>query len=254
MFFFYFICILIKIIQINSSLASCRQTFGSNKYDLNQLSHLTLLGDRNSYRYALTPCGLISKDKCGKPGTSPFEPGMTACQERIATTTFESSLGFLDGYGKSPDIIFSENPQGPGTGVVMSMSNAICNSHERKVNVTFICDKSVKNPTTMDVIEAPVCTFSITVKAAGACPTTGGGIGGGAIFIIILLVLVVIYVLGGILYNRFKLKHTGVAVLPHPTFWLLVFTSFITGCKMTWVFIRSCGRETPRSSAAYQSV
>ena len=252
MLLFYLVVILFNVIQIDGSLAACRQTFGSNEYDLNQLDHLTLLGDDGAFRYALTPCALISTAKCGT-STQPFEKGMTACQERISSTTFESSMGFLDGYGKTPNIEFSENPQGPGTGVVMIMRNAKCNGAERRVTTTFICDQSVHNPTKMDVSEAPSCNFTIIVRAAEACPI-GGGLGGGTVFIIILLVVIVVYLLGGILYNRFKLQQTGLAVLPHPNFWLLMLGSFVTGCRYTLSIFRNCGGGSSKSAAAYQSV
>jgi hypothetical protein len=253
MFLFYLVVISLSVIQIDSSLDACRQTFGPNKYDLNQLDHLTLLGDEGLFRYALTPCGLVSTDKCGTYAM-PFEKGMTGCQERIASTSFESSMGFLDGYGKTPNIEFSENPQGPGTGVVIIIRNAKCNGMERLVTTTFICDQSVHNPTKMDVTEVS-CKFTITVRAAEACPVKGGGgMSGGTIFIIILLVLIVVYLLGGIAYNRFKLQQTGLAVLPHPNFWLLILGSFLTGCRYTLSIFRNCGGGTSKSSAAYQSV
>jgi hypothetical protein len=250
---FYLILLLIYVVQIDSELDSCRQTFGSNKYDLNQLSHLTILGEDLGYKYALTPCGLVPTDQCGQH-PFPLDPGMTACQQNKAILRFESAMGFLDGYGKSPNIEFSENDDGPGTGVIMTMRNAICGANERLVNVIFICDKSVEKPTNMDVKEDPPCTFTIKVRAAGACPTGGsifgGGITGGAVFVIILLVLIVVYVVGGVLYNRFKNQEKGLALLPHPSFWVLLFGLFRDGCKTTWNFVSSCGQ----SKGSYNSV
>ena len=111
------IVIFMSLVQIIHSLNSCQQTFEKHKYDLNRLNHLTLSGDDGEFRYVLTPCGLVPTDKCGKSGT-PFEKGMMACQERIATSSFESAMGFLDGYGKTPNLEFVENSQGPGTGVL----------------------------------------------------------------------------------------------------------------------------------------
>ncbi|CAF1050737.1 unnamed protein product [Rotaria sordida] len=254
---FYLILILFNIIQIDSSLNTCRQTFGPNKYDLNQLSHLTILGEEKPFRYVLTPCGLVPTNKCGS-STSSFEPGMTACQERIPDARFESAMGFLDGYGKSPNLLFNENPQGPGTGIVMTMRNALCNGHERFVNVTFICDENIKQPTKMNVIEGPICKFKIIVRAAEACPVkggiTGGGITGGAIFIIILFVLIIVYLVCGIIYNRYKQNQTGLAVIPNRSFWLLLGGMFVDGCKFTWNFVRNCAQRTFSSSASYESV
>ncbi|CAF5028902.1 unnamed protein product [Rotaria sp. Silwood1] len=252
MLLFYLIVILFNIIQIDCSLETCRQTFGSNKYDLNQLNHITLIGEDKTFRYAFNPCDLVPIDKCGKNSGS-FEQGMTACQERILGTKFESPMGFLDGYGKLPNLEFSENPQGPGTGIVMIMRNAKCNGVERFVHVTFICDKSIKQPTTMNVIEDPMCKFMITVQAAEACPLKGG-ISGGAIFIIILIVLIIIYFICGILYNRVKQNQTGLELIPNRSFWLLLGELFLTGCKFTWNFIHNLGQGTSSSKMPYESV
>ncbi|CAF2045809.1 unnamed protein product [Rotaria magnacalcarata] len=249
---FFLVLILFNIIQIDGSLESCRQTFGSHKYDLNQLSDLTILGTDGLFRYALTPCGLVPTNTCGK-NALPFERGMTSCQERIEGTKFESPMGFLDGYGKSPNLQFSENPLGPGTGIVMNMRNAFCNGGPRLVKVTFICDKNIKKPTTMSISEKPTCQFTITIKAAEACPLTKD-LTGGAIFIIILFVLIIVYAVSGVLYNRFKHKESGLALLPHVSFWLHLGGLTLNGCKFTWNCIHSCSRQTSTSSTTYESV
>jgi hypothetical protein len=44
------------------------------------------------------------------------------------------------------------------------------------------------------------------------------------------LVFVVVYLVGGVLYNRFKNNQTGLAMLPHQSFWVPVFESFRDGC------------------------
>ncbi|CAF1586333.1 unnamed protein product [Adineta ricciae] len=247
------IVIFMSLVQIIHSLDSCRQTFGKHKYDLNRLNHLVLSGDGGEFRYVLTPCGLVPTDKCGKSGT-PFTQGMMACQERIATSSFESAMGFLDGYGKTPNLEFVENSQGPGTGVLMTVRNALCNGRERLVKITFVCDESQKNPSTMVVVEGPTCQFAITVKAADACPVQGR-ISGGIIFIIVLLVVIIVYIIGGVSYNRFVKKQTGLGILPHPGFWLLTVGLFTTGCKFCVNFILSCGRGTSSAPGSkYESV
>ncbi len=252
-FFYLILSFLINVIQIDSTLDSCRQTFGSNQYDLNRLSHLTILGAATIYTYAFTPCGPVSVDRCGQ-NPSPFEPGMTACQVNNLDPTprFESAMGFLDGSGHPPNIEFSENPDGPGTGVTMTMRNAKCNGLERLVRVIFTCDESAQNPTRMEVVEFPSCEFTIRIQAAEACPIkpSKSGTSGGTIFVILLLVLVVVYVLGGVIYNRFKEQKTGLALLPHPNFWILLSELFLNGCRFTLTYVRTCGLET---SPTYQS-
>jgi hypothetical protein len=261
MFFVFTILFLINIIQIESELDSCRQTFGSNKYDLNQLNDFTISGDEGFYRYVITPCGLVPITQCGDNPFPPFESGMTSCQVRnLGPPSFESSMGFLDGYGKPPNLEFSENTDGPGTGVIMMMRNAKCSGGERGVKVVFICDESITTPTRMDAVEFPTCQFTLKIKAAGACPIrpgpgpgpNTGGTSGGTVFIIILIVLIAVYLIGGVSYNRFKENQTGLALLPHPTFWLLLVGLFINGCRFTLSYIRACGQGT--STGKYDSV
>lgn len=244
---------LLAALAVDASLDACRQSFGSRKYDLNRLSGITLAGTDAQFRYLLRPCGLVATEKCGKSFV-PFEPGMMACQERISTSSFESAMGFLDGYDKSPNLAFIENPQGPGTGIVMIIRNAKCNGQERPVNVTFVCDKTVASPTTMNVVEGPTCKFAIEVRATQACPTSGRT-AGGTWFVVTLVILVVVYLLVGVSYNRFVKKETGLAVLPHPQFWLLLYGLFIIGCRFCFSSVRNCFRGTPTLSGKdYQSV
>ncbi|CAF1165387.1 unnamed protein product [Rotaria sordida] len=98
----------------------------------------------------------------------------------------------------------------------------------------------------------------LDVRAAEACPVkggiTGGGITGGAIFIIILFVLIIVYLVCGIIYNRYKQNQTGLAVIPNRSFWLLLGGMFVDGCKFTWNFVRNCAQRTFSSSASYESV
>ena len=261
--FFCVILFFIDINEIDSKYQPCEQTFGSNHYDLNQLSHLTIKGQETLFTYAFTPCGLVSTDQCGPPSSTPFEPGMTACQQRFkgpGSPTFESSMGFLDGYGKSPSFQFTENTDGPGTGVIMVMKNGICNGGERLVTVTFTCDKSILNPTSMEVVEFPICVFQIRIRAAEACPvaptptstpgggtTTGGSTVGGVVFIIILVVVIALYLSSGIAYNKFRENETGLKLLPHRSFWLSLPGLFVEGCRFSFIFIRTCGKPSTNS-------
>ena len=51
---------------------SCRQTFGTNKYDLNRLSDFVLFGSDDEYDYAITLCDVIKVDAC-HGHTVPYE-------------------------------------------------------------------------------------------------------------------------------------------------------------------------------------
>lgn len=250
-----------NIKEIDCKYQPCEQTFGSNHYDLNQLSHLTIKGQETLFTYAFTPCGLVSTDQCGPPSSTPFEPGMTACQQRFkgpGSPAFESSMGFLDGYGMSPSFEFSENTDGPGTGVIMVMRNARCNWSDRVVKVVFTCDKSITNPTSMEIVEFPTCQFTIYIKAAEACPvaptpsttssgnTSSGGVAGGVVFIIIFILIIALYLSGGIAYQKYRANETGLGLLPHRSFWLSLFSLFVGGCRFSLIWIRTCGKPSTR--------
>ena len=236
--FFYLLFVLFNIVEIDTFLRSCRQKFGVNQYDLNQFNQLTIKGQDENYVYVLAPCSLLSKEQCGQSDSGQFQQGITCCQKRLETNQFESAMGFLDGFNKPPNLQFRENNQGPGTGIIMIMKNAKCNEDVRLVNVTFICDKTVRRPTTMKVIEDPPCQFEITIRASDACPLhQTKRITAGAIFLILLFVLLFVYLLVAIGYKRFHMQQSGLALVPHLSFWTTLFNMFLHGCQFSLNFL-----------------
>nr|XP_002126668.1 putative mannose 6-phosphate receptor-like protein C530.09c [Ciona intestinalis] len=52
------------------------------------------------------------------------------------------------------------------------------------------------------------------------CPKkSGGGLSAGSVLLIIFFVLLFVYLVGGILYNRYKNEETGLDMLPNKEFW-----------------------------------
>jgi hypothetical protein len=83
-------------------------------------------------------------------------------------------MAFLD--SKSPfspnqNATYTENPDGPGTGVFMTTSNGDpCFGRTHFMRMKFICDKTVERPLNMTIVEWYICDFHIEIRAAQACP------------------------------------------------------------------------------------
>jgi len=86
--------------------------------------------------------------------------------------------------------------------------------------------------------------FSWTTKYA--CPLNGGrkvgkqqeGLSGGAIILIVLLVCVVVYLVGGVLVNRYVRHKEGPDLLPNREFWIMLPGLVKDGCYFTYTKIR----------------
>jgi len=99
----------------------------------------------------------------------------------------------------------------------------------RKAVINFKCDKNAKTGLLQFNQENPQHTYIFTCATeyacAGAAPPPnkgggGGGISGGWIFIIILVCVVVLYLIGGVIFNKFVAKKEGVEIIPNSYFWL----------------------------------
>ncbi|CAF1022690.1 unnamed protein product [Rotaria sp. Silwood1] len=169
---FLFLALILLFAILNTAecaMDSCRQNFGSNKYDLNRLSEFTLFGSDDEYDYAFTPCATVKPDACH---------GHTVLNEMSCQydRSFQmwSTMSFVD--SKSPwppnaNASYTENPDGPGTGILMTTTNGDpCFGVTRYMRIKFICDKSVEQPTHMTVVQWIRCDFHVEVRAAQACP------------------------------------------------------------------------------------
>ncbi|KCV69472.1 hypothetical protein H696_03901 [Fonticula alba] len=103
-------------------------------------------------------------------------------------------------------------------------------------NVTMICKSSagVGQPVhvNLDPINTELAYFVWETKYA--CAGSSGGISGGGIFLIILFVPLALYLIGGVLYNKFKLQLTGMELIPNVEFWTNGYHLFIDGCRFTY--------------------
>ncbi|CAF0738193.1 unnamed protein product [Adineta steineri] len=167
--FFTLILLFAVLNTAKCTMDSCHQTFGSNKYDLNRLSKFTLFGSDDEYDYALTLCDIVKAEAC-HGHTVPYE---MSCQYNRAFQMW-STMAFLDGKSTFPpnlNATYTENPDGPGTGVFMTTNNGDpCFGRTRYMRMKLICDKTVEQPTNMTIVQWSNCDFHVEVRAIQACP------------------------------------------------------------------------------------
>jgi len=96
-------------------------------------------------------------------------------------------------------------------------------SPARETEIDFICDPNAGIGQPAYKSEGPTHHYVFTWNTAYACPvgSTGskGGLSVGSILLIVLLVLVVVYLIGGILFNKFRRQLGGIELIPNVTFW-----------------------------------
>jgi hypothetical protein len=158
----------------NSQMQSCIQTFGNSSkrtYNLNRLSKFTLNGTDTptGHVFWFSPCNTIPNTTC----TDVTSAGAMSCQ-LLNKDVFYEYVSYMDGF-KGTNATYEENPDGPGTGVIMTTQNGDdCNPHQwcskRIMIAKFICDKTIEIPSIMDVTENPLCTHNFVIRAHGACP------------------------------------------------------------------------------------
>lgn len=95
------------------------------------------------------------------------------------------------------------------------------------LTVTLTCKDSDQEIITGRQDDAKTFDLFITTRCAcpGLCqyvdPSSGdGSLGGGTVFVIILLVVCFVYVVGGMLFLRFRQGATGLEMIPNRTMWL----------------------------------
>ncbi|KAI8575496.1 hypothetical protein K450DRAFT_261473 [Umbelopsis ramanniana AG] len=96
----------------------------------------------------------------------------------------------------------------------------------RSTLVSFICDRGVTDMGTPILIAQPRdCYYWFEWRTPAACPVRQATQSGGVWTTIWTIIWVGVfgYLIGGILYNRFAKKATGMQQIPHYDFWYLVY-------------------------------
>jgi len=92
----------------------------------------------------------------------------------------------------------------------------------RLTEIDFVCDENAGTGSPSFLGESPTHHYTFSWPTQYACPGGGGGKKGlsvGSILLIILLCLVVVYIVAGILFNKFRRDLTGIELVPNVTFW-----------------------------------
>mmetsp|Transcript_21326 Transcript_21326/g.23828 ORF Transcript_21326/g.23828 Transcript_21326/m.23828 type:complete len:299 (-) Transcript_21326:49-945(-) len=203
---------------------------GGTTYDL---SGLTALGQQEkqgghttSYHYRWFVCGNTGQN-CGNVGDS--QCGVCSAWEGRWD---ESAYTYCEGMYTSDKTTFrSYSNTGGDSGVEIEFGYADGGSIS---NLILICDPSFSGFENTEVDNSAIYNPIITVRSKNACPggsSGGGGSGGlggggvsvGTILLILLIVGIVIYIVAGVMWNRFKEqrpwsdKHH---LLPNYYFWV----------------------------------
>eukprot|EP01129_Flabellula_baltica_P012450 TRINITY_DN5630_c1_g1_i1.p1 TRINITY_DN5630_c1_g1~~TRINITY_DN5630_c1_g1_i1.p1 ORF type:complete len:234 (-),score=48.36 TRINITY_DN5630_c1_g1_i1:59-760(-) len=71
--------------------------------------------------------------------------------------------------------------------------------------------------------------FTMSFKSSAACVAYDNTFA--VLFFVVFIVVVVIYMVGGIVWNKFKLEKEGADIFPHKDFWFMLPTLVIEGVK-----------------------
>jgi len=132
-----------------------------------------------------------------------------ACQEWDKT----SPQGHA-GMGTASSQKFEKN----ALGVVLQYING---PDGRQTEIDFICDAAAGLGKPQYVIENPQHHYTFSWNTQYACPVTrgAGGISPGSILLIILVCLIAVYLVAGLIFNKFKIGLNGIELIPNVTFW-----------------------------------
>jgi hypothetical protein len=90
-------------------------------------------------------------------------------------------------------------------------------------------------------------TFNIYIQSRCCCPGkchySGESIGGGAVFVIILIVLLFVYIVGGMIFQRFVRGATGPDIIPNRLVWTNVASYANGGLRYSIQVVRNRSLE-----------
>lgn len=161
----------------------------------------------------LNMCRALVQDICAS--------GSAGCQQWDPS----KGVGGRASMGAYAGSTYAATPSKTGTdgyGVTIQYINGDGN---RQFEIDLTCDYKTDIGAPVFTEENPKLHYNFQWATKYACPKGssggggGGGLSGGSIFLIILLVGGVVYLVGGILFNKFKRQATGVEIIPNVGFW-----------------------------------
>jgi hypothetical protein len=138
-------------------------------YDLSSLStsDITYVDNLYNYTYVLRPCGSVSFAKC--QSASNTQNAMFCQADLNDATTY--NLAVYNGYVTQYTPIRN--------GVRMTVADGtLCGANARVTIVNFMCDTTATTARLVNVTEAPICTYTATVRTNLVCPRSGATCGG----------------------------------------------------------------------------
>jgi 1,2-dihydroxy-3-keto-5-methylthiopentene dioxygenase len=186
-------------------------------YDLSALKN-----DKQDYKIAKNSAPIVKWDiylNMCRPLVQPIcASGAAGCQQWDPSkgVTGRASMGAYAGSSFQAPIKTGDK----GYGVTIQYKNGDGN---RQFEIDLVCDYKAGIGAPVFTGESPQLHYNFLWATAHACPTgskgAGGGLSGGSILLIILLVVAVVYLVAGVLFNKFKRQATGIELIPNVGFW-----------------------------------
>jgi len=93
---------------------------------------------------------------------------------------------------------------------------------DRRMEIDFSCDPNAGTGSPAFKNEGPTHHYNFVWSSQYACPVKAGGLSPGSIMLIIIASLLVIYLVAGILFNKFKRQLGGIEMIPNVEFWISI--------------------------------
>ncbi|XP_046572937.1 uncharacterized protein LOC124280960 isoform X2 [Haliotis rubra] len=179
-----------------------------------------LLDSAGYYKYSWNPCHPFTEGTC---------IGVAGCQQ-------DTNSGDFTSIGKQDTAQFINDVS---DGLQIQYTDGA-----KALSVTLKCDKMETGK--LDVkgeIPAGSQQYYLTLHSKHACPGTGGGGGPSAVSIGTIVVIaisgcVILYIIGGVIFQKFVRKASGAELLPNYSFWSSVFGAIHVGV----LFVFRCGK------------
>ncbi|XP_067649953.1 cation-dependent mannose-6-phosphate receptor-like [Haliotis asinina] len=207
------------------SSCSCRNSEGL--IDLSPLAKTDntpafsdLLDSPGYYKYSWNPCHPFTEGTC---------IGVAGCQQ-------DTDSGDFTSIGKQDSALFINDVT---DGLQIQYTDGA-----KTLFVTLNCNKTETGKLDVKGENPPRSKqYYLTLHSKYACPATeGGGENGpvsiGTIVVIAISGCVIIYIVGGVIFQKFVRKASGAELLPNYNFWYSVFGTIHTG----FLFVFRCGR------------
>lgn len=226
---FLLLCISRSVVSKDCTVddeCSCTFEDGSGKVDLTSLGNTDntpkfkdVLYKDEGYFYSYNPCGGFKEGDCEKAATCVSNQDKSE-QQQIGDAS-RAAFKYDDSAG---NVIVAYTS---GSGVL------------RLTTVNLVCDQSACDPKFEPLGEQGAGQFEMTLTTvcacAGGCTASGptncggghhhgggsasGGLSGGSILLIIFFVVVVMYLVGGVLFMKFRKQETGTNLIPNKGLW-----------------------------------